>query len=221
MVPDWDYFPRPSTDWVGNHVGTNIVPMAIRNMATFVDGLPIFGMDEYNQLRLAYEFLRFYTLDIRCWRAVSEFTWGPESHSALDYSFPFVQGQLYRDKLDIYFDAVQRSAFADVHAFPGFNYIMSLWQEGHHWGLWINTFPLFLTEGGASRRIDREWQERGGTTTTRGSVGASFVDPNWLAQMQVHLPLWDELFNERWGRRFDEILHSIELYQAPWTHLEQ
>ena len=211
QVADWDYFPRPSTYWMPNHVSTNLIPLAIHNFA-MDDGDPTLNQEEYDMLRLAWEFARFFTTDIRAWRAKSAFTWGPDGHSALDYSFPFVVGQLYWDMLDLHFEAEQRRIFASPTRFPGYHYIMQLWEQGANWGIWYNSFPFQVTApgGGAMQRIDREWRGRG----TAANVGAAVTAANWLDQLFVHLPVWDVTFNERWTERFAQMDEGFQRFYS-------
>ena len=199
QAQDWDYFPRPSSDWVGNHVGTNIMLLCIRNFAGDTDG--VLTQESYDRLRLSWEFLRFFTMDIRSWTAKANFTFGPDNHNALDFSLPFVTGQLYWDMLDLHLQAYQRRALANSTRFPAYHFVLQLWEQGQHWGFGGNAFPMMA--GG--RAITHEWNTRG----TAASVGANVADPNWLDQLFVHLPVWDVDFNERWDARFGELYDAI------------
>jgi len=211
QVLDWDYFPRPSTDWVGNHVTTTMDIMPIRNFA-MDDGDPSLSMEEYNNLRMAWEFLRFYTFDLRSWQARSDMIWGTDmNQSAKTESLPYTIGQLYYDMIDIHFQAPERQVLADARQFPGYHYILQLWEEGAIWGLWHNNFPFSMNWEGGSRSIIFEWNNRMNVT----GVGVNASEPSWYDQFVAHLPFWEPTFNERWAERYGEIEEALHRFYAP------
>ena len=203
QAPDWDLYPRPASDWVHNHVGLYVLPIVLHNIA-MTDGDPTLSPDEYLQKLLAWEFLRFFTFDLRAWTAKASTTFGEHDSTALDAVFPFTVGQLYWDMLDLFFQATQRSAFANPNRFPAFHYVMELWQSGNNWGVWPYMFPWYTQIDGARRPILAEWNSR------VTGVGARILDPNWLDQIYVHLPIWDDLFNSRWEHVHNNLMNDIE-----------
>ena len=204
QIPDWDVFPRPATDWVDNHVGLYVLPIVLHNIA-MTDGDPALSMDEYLQKKLAWEFLRFFTFDLRAWTAMASTTFGEHDATALDAVFPFTVGQLYWDMLDLFFQATQRSAFANPNRFPAFHYVMDLWQRGNNWGVWPYMFPWYIQLDGARRPILHEWNAR----DTVGGIGARPTDPHWYDQLLLHLPIWDEVFNQRWTYVHNNLMDDI------------
>ena len=210
QIREWDYFPRPSTEWVGNHLGNIIEPFGIRNFA-MLDGDAALSQYELERLQLAWEFVRFFSLDRRSWNARADFTFGEYGLSALNEGFPFVVGQLYWDIMDLYFLAEERQIFGNTNRFPGFHYVMDLWQAGQFWALWSNVFPLRHMHGTTNRLIYHEWQEK----HSRSVVGAHETDLNWYDQIMVHLPNWDTLFNERWEDRFAQIYENMQRFYVP------
>ena len=212
QVRDWDYFPRPSTDWMGNSAGLIFDPLVLRNFA-MSDGDPsILTQEEYDRMRIAWEFVRMYVGDVRAWQARSDLTFGEHNMSALEYSFPVVVGSLYWDMLDIFFQAPERQMFANPNRFPGFQYLMSLWQANQLWGLYWNAFPMH-SEGMSTSHIAHEWYNR----HTAAVVGASISDANWPMQVQTFMPHWDVLLNERWENRFAFIEESLDIFHPPLT----
>jgi len=210
--PDWDIFPRPSTNYVGNHLGTVLDPMAIRNFA-MDDGDPALSEEEYLRLRLAWEFVRFYTADPRSWQARSDFMYGPYNLRALDEGFPFVTGQMFYDLMDIWFQAPEREAFRDANRFPGFHQVMMLWEQGQFWGLWHNAFPWYYEFEGSRQSIPWEWGSKWSTDVT----GAFESDPNWLDMAFARLPEWEAITNQRWVDRFQLLYESIAHFYPEQT----
>ena len=212
QMAEWDYLPRPSTEWIGNHIGTEMIPFAIRNYAMDDDD-PALSPEEYTRLKIAWEFLRFFTTDIRAWQAMSAFEYGPYRLSALD-SFPFVSGQLFYDKMDILLETESWQIFQNQSNFPGFHYVVQLWEQGQNFGLSRNAFPMT-----ANREVDQaivqtyiplEW-----TLRLRGDtqVGVPITHPEWADRMNNDmLPEWDRRFNQRWQERFDELYTVIQRY---------
>ena len=200
QVPDWDHFPRPSTDWVGNHMGTIFDTMGIHNFA-MENGDGILTPENYEMLKIAWEFVRFYTADIRAWHARNNFLFGSYGLAATNSGFPYVVGQLYWDLMDIWFDAEERAIFANPNRFPGMHYMMDLWEQGQFWRFTHNVFPW--NESGGAGAISREWNAR------NPGGGVTIVNPNWLDEMLVRLPLWDDLFNARWEHRYAELYYQI------------
>jgi len=202
---EWDYFPRPSTQWVGNHVGTMIDVMPIRNVA-MDDGDPLLNWDEYNQLRLIWEFLRFYTIDLRSWQARSDMLWGPYNQSAKTESLPFTVGQLFYDMLDIHLQAPERHIFADVRQFPAYHYVMQLWEEGAVWGLWHTVYL---------RSSMIQWD-------ARFEVGrVNYTSPEWYERLLTHLPAWDVVINENNQGIQDLMMERIQRFNPPQRRLSQ
>jgi len=211
QIADWDLYPRPSSDWVGNHLGTVLDPLVARNFI-MADGDPMtFTREQYTQLQLAWEFIRFFTADIRSYQARANFTFGAYGHAALAEGFPFVTGQLFYDMMDLYFVPEQRRALANQTRFPGFHYVMQLWEHGQFWGLWGNAFPMSGQWEGGMRAIPYEWNNR----ASAAAIGAAVNEPHWFDQFAMHLPAWDSAFNDRWQERFDQILEAMFTWYPP------
>jgi ABC-type glycerol-3-phosphate transport system substrate-binding protein len=202
QVDRWDYFPRPSTPWLGNSIGIEMSPLAIQNYAADTG---ILTPEQEMQKRLAWEFLRFLTMDLRAWTARSNFYFGPHDLSALDNTFPAVIGNLYRDIMDLHFLPAERAPFADVRDFPGYHHIITLWNEGHNWHLTQQAYPLVDASG---REILHEWRNRWSATY----AGAFETDTNWLPTVVSRLPLWDVMFNERFEQRFWELEQVMDRF---------
>lgn len=212
QVADWDIFPRPSTDYVDNHIGVFLDPLAIRNMA-MDDGNPELNDEEYAQLRLAYEFMTFFRGDVDAWRAQAQFQYSPARNSALDNTFPVVRpGPVFDEMMDIWFAIPERQHFGDPNLMPGFAAVVDLWRDGQFWQPWHN-FPLHIEIEGTRRRIEEEFISK----RDPNLVGADQNDPNWLEMVYVRLPEWDELTNERWELRFEQLAEAIERFYPVQT----
>jgi hypothetical protein len=183
-------------------------PMGIRNFA-LDDGDPMLSWEEYQLMRISWEFVRFYTADIRAARARSDYIFGQHEMSALDEGFPLLTGQLYRDLMDLWFLAPERRDFADAHARPGFQHLLAMWDDGNFWGLWNNAFPLMSIQGASVIDSATEWN-------SRATVGGIRVNQaGWLPNVIARLPDWNESTNARFASRFANIDARIEMYYTP------
>ena len=99
---DWDIYPRPSTDFVGNTVGVVLDPMAVHNYC-IDDGNPECTQEELNKIEVAYKFVSFWAGDTRAWKARAEqmFQDGLLLKTALNDSLPLVTGDDFDAQMEI------------------------------------------------------------------------------------------------------------------------
>ena len=201
QVNDWDVLPRPSTDWVPNHMGTIADAMGLFHYAMLSDSTApgILSHEGLLQKQLAWEFLRFFAADIRAFHARNNFVWGHYDNVASNAGFSYLTGQLYRDVMDIWFDNPCREIFANPNRFPGLHYMMDLWEQGNFWRFTHNIFPWNDSAGTA---ISTEWN-------SRSAGGVTAHAPNWRDEMLVRLPVFDIDFNNRWEYRFFELYNNM------------
>ena len=208
IVDDWDVFPRPSTPYMGNHVGVSLDPFVLRNFA-MDDGNPILSPEEYQQMLIAWNFVKFYVGDTRAWRARADqlyYTGGTLS-SALTDGLPIVTGQAYHDQMDIWFSA-QREMLRDPNDFPGWHFVLELIYDGQFPAYVAKTMPMYFDFEGSPRHILHEWWNR----WNPDYVGAFELDPAWLDHLFARLPDWTVMFNERFEAAFAELYEAIERF---------
>ena len=212
VLTDWDIYPRPSTNYVGNHVGIVLDPMAIRNYA-MDDGNPVLSPSEYEQLTVSWEFAKFFAGDTRAWeaRANQMYQAGDTMRSALNASFPFVTGQAFHDQMDIWFTAQGREALADPNRFPGFHRVIEIFLDGEFAAYSDKTIPSNYTFEGESRAILIEWNNK----WSADYVGAGDGEPHWLDELFARLPGWEVEFNKRFESAFAELSEAVERLYPP------
>ena len=209
LAENWDYFPLPSTPYVGNHVTLILDPMGIRNFA-MDDGNPILSPSEYAQLAIAWEFSKFFAGDTRAWeaRANQHFNLGDGNfRNAMSPSFPFVTGQAFYDQMDIWFDTIG-ARFRDPVRTPGFHYVMDLLLRGEFPAWTYKTTPWWHEFEGSPRRIMHEWINM----WNAAYAGASDLEPHWVDMLFARLPEWDVEINQRFADAFAHLYGQIALF---------
>jgi ABC-type glycerol-3-phosphate transport system substrate-binding protein len=192
---DWDIYPRPSTDYVGNTVGVVLDPFVIRNYA-MDDNNPELSPEEFAKLQIAWEFAKFWCGDTRAWeaRAKQMFRDGETYKSCLNDSFPMVTGPEFNRQMDLWYTTDNHKRFADKSKMPGFHYVLELWEKGEFWDISDKCYIWFYDFEGSRRAIAYEWQN----AYNAEIAGAERFDPNWLDQVYARLPDWNTAMNQRW-----------------------
>jgi len=205
FMADWDIFPRPATNYMGNHVGMVLDPFAIRNYA-MDDGNPELSPEEYQRLLIAWTFLSFMIGDTRAWeaRANQMFNDGDSMGFASNDSFPLVTGQAFYDQMEFWYMS-GRQRFADANLMPGFQYVLQLWEEGAVVAISDKTHPWHHEFEGTTRTIAFEWLHKYNPDVT----GASDSEPHWVDMLFSRLPEWDVEINQRFADAWEEVHASI------------
>ena len=206
---DWDIYPRPSTDYMGNTVGVVLDPFVIRNYA-MDDGNPELSAEEEAKLRIAWEFAKFWCGDTRAMdaRAKQLFRDGETLKTCLNDSFPMVTGPEFSRQMDIWYIPDNHQRFKDKNKMPGFHYILELWEKGQFWDISDKCYPWYYDFEGNRRIIIYEWENAWNPEI----VGAATTDPNWLDQVYARLAQWNTAFNQRWENEVRLLNDSLNRY---------
>jgi maltose-binding protein MalE len=201
---DWDIYPRPSTDYVGNNVGIVIDPMAIHNYA-MDDGNPEWSDAEMAQFKLAYTFGSFWCGSTESFQARADqmFNDNGTLKSCLNDSFPLVTGAEFDKQMDIWYSVGIHERYGDAKLMPGFQYVLKLWQEGQLWDVSDKCYPYFVTEDGAQKACLYEWLN----CYSADVAGVDVTEANWLDNVKARLADWNEVINARFVQA-DEGLRS-------------
>ncbi|MCL2243797.1 MAG: extracellular solute-binding protein [Treponema sp.] len=206
---DWDIYPRPSTDYVGNNVGIVLDPFVIRNYA-MDDGNPALSNEEKAKLTIAWEFAKFWCGDSRAWeaRARQQFLDGETYKSCLNDSFPMVTGPEFQRQMDIWYIPEIHQRFKDRNKMPGFHKVLELWESGQFWDISDKAYPWFYNFEGTRREIAYEWLNAYSADVT----GAERFAPNWLDQVYARLPAWNTAMNQRWETEIQILQAGLNRY---------
>jgi len=207
-ITDWDIYPRPSTSTIGNHISVLTAPAALRNFAMDDDD-PNLSPEEFQQKRIAWEFLTFHLLDTRAWnaRVNQQFNAGDEMGLSLTSSFPVSHGSTFYEQMDIWFSA-DRDLFRDRNRMPGFHRVLELFEQGE--------FPAFSDMAhvwwyefeGERRHIMYEWYN----IENAEVAGADIWEPAWLDNVLARLPGWEAEMNQRFRDGTVSVTQAIERF---------
>jgi len=208
VMANWDIFPRPSTPYVGNHVGLIFDPIGIRNFA-MNDGNPELNEEEYQQLRIAFEFLTFMNGDTRAWQARSQqqYTSGDGFGIAMNDSFPKVTGAAFYEQMEFWYQG-GRERFRDPATMPGFHYMMQVWERGDIVGFSDKVVPWWHDFEGSRRLIAHEWLNKWSFDV----AGASDGEPHWLDMVFARLADWDVDTNARFVEAWADVFAAIDRF---------
>ena len=206
---DWDIYPRPSTDYMGNTVGIVLDPLVIRNFA-MDDGNPALSDVEKAKLQIAWEFAKFWCGDTRSWqaRANQQYRDNNTLRAALTSSFPIVTGPEFERQMEVWYTPEMHQRFKDKNKMPGFHYMLKLWETGQFWDISDKAYPWFYDFEGTRRTIAHEWEYAWDPEI----VGARTTDPNWLDQVYARLPQWNAALNQRWENEMKKLEESLNRY---------
>jgi ABC-type glycerol-3-phosphate transport system substrate-binding protein len=192
---DWDIYPRPSTDYVGNTIGIVLDPFVIRNYA-MDDGNPALSDREFDKLQIAWEFLKFWCGDSRAMEARTrqQFRDGDTLKSCLNDSLPMVTGPEFRRQMEIWYMPDMHKRFADRNKMPGFHKVLDIWEKGQFWDVSESAYPWYYDFEGTRRAIPYEWENAWNAEI----AGAERFDANWLDRVYTRLADWNTAMNRRW-----------------------
>lgn len=204
---DWDYYPYPSTEYAGNTVGLDIVPMAVHNYA-MDDGNPELSDEEMEKLKLTYTFASFFVGSKEAMEAKANQMYlyeGTETPS-LNNSMPLVQGDLFDEYMEVWYSIPTHQRFADEKKMPGFHKILELFKNGELWTIGGQVYTYYVEEDGEIKSCLYEWDSIGSADV----AGALRTDPNWLDQVKAKLPDWNENINARFEKADQQLRDGLK-----------
>lgn len=191
---DFDIYPRPATDYVGNTVGIVLDPMAIHNYA-MDDGNPEMSADEETALKLAYTFGTYWVASTEAAQARADQQWnsGGALKTAANDSLPLVTGEEFDKQMQIWYSVPTHAEYADADKMPGWHKCLELWENGEMWDVSDKAYPMKIQEDGVDKECMYEWTYyylEDVMTAKRASDG-------WLDEIKSKLAEWNTLANER------------------------
>ena len=191
---DWDYYPRPSTEYASNSLGIVIDPMAIHNYA-MDDGNAEWSEAEITQFKLAYAFGSFWCGSTEAMQARADqlYTDNETLRSSLNDSFPLVTGEEFNEQMDIWYSVDVHTRFGDTSKMPGFQYCLDVWEKGTIYDVSDKTYPYYVTEDGENKQCLYEYINM----TDAEVAGAAIIEANYVDSVKAKLADWDEKINAR------------------------
>jgi len=194
---EFDIYPRPATDYVGNTVGVVCDPMAIHNYA-MDDGDPALSESEEASLKLAYTFGTYWVASTEAAQVRADQQWnsGGALKTAANDSLPLVTGEEFDKQMEIWYSVPIHAKYADASAMPGWHKCLELWESGEMWDISDKTYTYYIQEDGVAKACMYEWvyyyQEP--------QMIAKRAEDGWLDEIKSKLPEWNTLANERFAQ---------------------
>ncbi len=210
--PDWDIYPRPSTDFVDNTVGIVLDPMAIYN-SCLLDGDLGCTEEEELQIELNYAFASYWIADTASWQARADAEFrddvNNETLSALNDSFPVTTGDTFNEQMQIWYSPAKHQRFADSTLMPGFQEVVRIYEAGQFWDVSDKAFPYFFSDSGTRRANLNEWIN---FYDSEINGGVSLGDANFSDTILGNLAAWNTLSNNRFTISFNEVKTGLKTY---------
>lgn len=206
---DWDIYPRPATDYMGNTVGLCVDPMAIHNFA-MDDGDPNWSDAEKAQMDLAYAFGSFWCGSTEAMQARADQMYANNGTliSSLNDSFPLVTGDAFYEQMEIWYSVDIHARYGDAELMPGFQEVVRLWEEGKIWDVSDKTYPYYVYEDGTEVRCMVEWL----TAYDAGTAGVGVTDASWVDTVKANLADWENKANARFDQAEENLRSGLIKY---------
>ncbi len=176
-ITDWDYYPRPSTDYVGNTIGIDLEPLVVYNQC-LNDGDLACSDEEMKEIYLNYLFAMFIAQDTTALQARIDQTYNTATsngNSSNGLMLPITTGDLFNEQMDIWYMAREHQAFEDEIEFPGFHEVINLYESGTFWDIPVAAYPLIYQSNGQSKilftDIFESWNHQDTNSETYSNTG--------------------------------------------------
>ena len=209
QADDFDIYPRPSTEYCDNTVGTVVDPICVHNYA-LDDKNAEWSDSEKQQLLVAYTFATYWTGSTEAKQAVADQEWvqGTSYKPAMNDTFPVVTGDAYDEQMDIWYSIDSHAVYKDTEKFPGFAEVVRLYKEGQTWDYSDKTTPVSITENGEKQSCLYEWENM----WDENVAGAWQTDPDWVDNVKSRLADWNTAMNKDLEAATEQLKESLKEY---------
>lgn len=221
---DWDIYPRPAFEnedgefVVENHVGVCLDPLAVYNYA-LDDGNPELSDAEYEKMKIAWTFAKFWVGDTRAWEAKADSYYTATNATtgelyevpAINDTFPAIkQGPEFDKQMEVWYSTDNHKAYANKEKFKGFAKVVELWSEGNIYGISDKAFPrYYYLEGDATAYPILEKIDGFGNAEL---VGVDISDPSWLSTYSALLRSFNFEINGWYNQAFTTLKETLKTY---------
>lgn len=209
QADDFDIYPRPSTEYCDNTVGTVVDPICVHNYA-LDDKNAEWSDSEKQQLLVAYTFATYWTGSTEAKQAIADQEWvqGTSYKPAMNDTFPVVTGDAYDEQMDIWYSIDSHAVYKDTEKFPGFAEVVRLYKEGQTWDYSDKTTPVSITENGEKQSCLYEWENM----WDENVAGAWQTDPDWVDNVKSRLADWNTAMNKDLEAATEQLKESLKEY---------
>lgn len=204
---DWDFYPFPSTDYVGNTIKLVMDPICLHNYAAD-DGNNEWSDEEKAKLDVTYTFASYWTASTEAKQAIYDQQWtenGQLKESAANDSFPVVTGDAYDEQMEIWNKLPAHQKYADK---TGFQKVVEIFKEGQSKDYIDKCWVRKVTEKGETKDTLYEWINCGSEEVS----GAWMTDPDWADNVKSKLADWNETCNKRIEKATTQLQDALKKY---------
>ena len=206
---DWDFYPFPSTDYMGgeNTIKLVIDPICLHNYA-LDDQNPKMSKTEKAKLDLTYTFATYMTASTEAREAIYKQGWtenGTKKSSAADDSFPVVTGDAYDAQMDLWNDLPAHKVYKDKE---GFQKVVKIFKDGNSWDYVDKCWTKKISEHGEEIYTLQEWI----SCNDKDVAGAWMTDKNWADSVKSKLADWNTTINKRIKKADKEFKVALNKY---------
>ena len=191
---EWDFYPFPSTDYMGGENTIKLVmdPICLHNYA-LDDQNPKMSKAEKSKLDLTYTFATYWTASTEAREAIYKQGWtnnGTKKSSAASDTFPVVTGDAYEDQMDLWNELPAHKVYKNKE---GFQKVIKLFKEGNSWDYVDKCWTKKISEHGEEIYTLQEWI----SCNDKDVAGAWMTDKNWADSVKSKLADWNTTINKR------------------------
>ncbi len=206
---DWDFYPFPSTEFMGNENTIKLVvdPICIHNYALDDENSKL-SKKEKAKLDLAYTFATYMTASTEAREAIYKQAWtdnGTKKDSAAGDSFPVVTGDAYDAQMDLWNDLPAHKAYKGKE---GFQKVIKIFKEGNTWDYVDKCWTKKIMENGEEKYTLEEWIN----CNDKDVAGAWMTDKNWADSVKSKLADWNVTINKRIKKADKEFKGALNKY---------
>lgn len=206
---DWDFYPFPSTEYMGGENTIKLVmdPICLHNYA-LDDSKPEMSKKEKSQLDLTYTFATYWTASTEAREAIFKQGWtqdGEKKDSAASDTFPVVTGKAYDEQMDIWNEHPAHKVYKDKE---GFQKVIKIFKEGKSWDYVDKCWTKKIKEHGEEIYTLQEWI----SCNDKDVAGAWMTDKNWADSVKSKLKDWNATINKRIKKADQEFKAALKKY---------
>lgn len=208
-VADWDIYPMPCLPGQKNGATVVLDAVCIYNYA-LDDGDPVLSDAEYQKMKIAYEFTKFYLTDARAKQALVDTMFKSadtgELVSSIGDNLPIVTGEEFDKQMKIWFSSPTHKVLEDPAKKPGFAEVMKIFKAGEVYG--SMSIPQSYSVEGQTNWVINDWWN----ITNPEFVGAKTTDPNWLDNVYAKLPDMQATFTKNFQLAEKELKENLKKF---------
>lgn len=209
-VADWDIYPIPAAKAGEKNSASICLDAVVVYNYALDDGDPALSDAEYEKMKIAYEFTKFYVADSRAKQALVDTKFAVaetgELVSSQGDNLPIVTGEEFDKQMDIWFQSATHQVLKDPAKKPGFAEVLKIFKSGEVYG--SMSIPQSYSVEGQTMSVYNDWWN----LTAEAFAGAKVSDPNWLDNIYAKLPAMQDDFNKNFALAEKDLKENLKKF---------